>query len=371
MFVLEELVRHEFPLGDADTSVASSSALLIDNELTIPVFSRKSFVGVTHYTKLLRLGADYGKTKLKTVSVKPTKLTLSSEPDRLFEGFSSSRLGMLPVFKQRRFFGVVYYKDVLKALSRERGLKDVAVADFMEQCGTLNRTDSIAKAVTLMKDQHAYALPVMSDKGKLVGSVDANLVFNHLLSAQDFEKPMRARKSHVASEPRPWDMEVANVLSKRCTSLSPQSSLKNALKVLLDDKYVFVIDGDATFLMGIRQVFRALGSIYSTTILSRNIQIDGMPRLSQADEQKLRTTINTFYDKLTRRIHHIPLLRIHFKQHEVSGLRKKHTVHIHLRSPGLSVDGQATSWSVLTALQQALQATQHAMKKRVAHRRRR
>lgn len=86
----------------------------------------------------------------------------------------------------------------------------------------------------------------------------------------------------------------------------------------------------------------------------RAIQIINLPAIDSIDREKINSTILTSYDKLQKIINVLPLLVVHFKQHEREGARKKHSIHLRLNFAGATIISNETGWDLVSTLQKAL-----------------
>ena len=87
-----------------------------------------------------------------------------------------------------------------------------------------------------------------------------------------------------------------------------------------------------------------------------NIQVSNMPKLDSFEEEKLKTTLAKSFDKLQKIVSNEILLHVHFKRHNATGRRAKHSVHLKLSLPGKTLVASESGWNTVNVLQKALKA---------------
>lgn len=87
-----------------------------------------------------------------------------------------------------------------------------------------------------------------------------------------------------------------------------------------------------------------------------NIQVSNMPKLDSFEEEKLKTALAKSFDRLQKLVNNQVLLHVHFKQHNATGRRAKHSVHLKLSLPGKTLVASESGWKAVNVLQKALKA---------------
>lgn len=92
----------------------------------------------------------------------------------------------------------------------------------------------------------------------------------------------------------------------------------------------------------------------------RNIQVSNLPKLDSFEEERLETALTKSFDKLQKVLNNQVLLHVHFKRHNATGRRAKHSVHLKLSLPGKTLVASESGWNAVNVLQKALKALERA-----------
>ncbi|MDP6671179.1 MAG: hypothetical protein QGI60_05200 [archaeon] len=100
--------------------------------------------------------------------------------------------------------------------------------------------------------------------------------------------------------------------------------------------------------------------------MGRKIQLSKLPEVDEIDRAKIDGSIEKTYDKLEKLLNNDIFLKAHFKDFQKDGLRKKHSVQLHLSLPGIELSSSATDWNLITALQEALGKIEREAEKKIS-----
>lgn len=97
----------------------------------------------------------------------------------------------------------------------------------------------------------------------------------------------------------------------------------------------------------------------------RNIQIVDLPELDAIERERINNAILSHYDKLQSIINNRIRLIVHFKQHNVTGKRRKYGIHSRLSFSGSIVVSNQSGWILVSTLQRALIELERAALKEI------
>jgi CBS domain-containing protein len=131
------------------------------------------------------------------------KHVITASPDTtLLEAtqiMADNHIGCIVITKKGKPVGMLTERDVLVAIASEANVKKTKVRDIMTHyLITVGPKRSLSKATELMADNKIKKLPVVNDKGKLVGIITASDIMavepeatkkiKHLISLRFFKK---------------------------------------------------------------------------------------------------------------------------------------------------------------------------------------
>jgi len=131
------------------------------------------------------------------------KHVITAEPETtLLEAaqiMADNHIGCIVVVKERKPVGMLTERDILVAIASEANVKKTKVEAVMTHyLITIGPKRPLSKAIEMMADNKIKKLPVVDDKGKLVGIITASDIMTvepeatkkikHLLSLRFFKK---------------------------------------------------------------------------------------------------------------------------------------------------------------------------------------
>ncbi|MEK6822813.1 MAG: CBS domain-containing protein, partial [Nanoarchaeota archaeon] len=168
-----ELMRTNFLAVSIDDTVHSVLGKLQrgKHHSAVVVDSRDRYLGLFDKDGCLRSRGDLGEMKVRHVLRKTSKLEESTDISRVAQLLHAADTHILPVLdKYKRVAGIVGARDVLVALiDKLRGMKVEEVAAKYPL--VLAETDSLSKAIELIRRKKISRIPVVDDKRKLVGNL--------------------------------------------------------------------------------------------------------------------------------------------------------------------------------------------------------
>ena len=86
-----------------------------------------------------------------------------------------------------------------------------------------------------------------------------------------------------------------------------------------------------------------------------NAQFVGISELSELDQATIKELVEKGQKKIEQQLQHVVRLKVHLKQHNLAGTRKKYSVHLKVTAPTKTfVSTKAIDWELKTAFQKAI-----------------
>ena len=352
----KDLLSQQYPRIEAESTLAQAFGIMAKtNELCAAVFKEGKYIGILSHRGFLKPHVVYSYTKAENFIDKfAPRLNPEDDLLRIAELMYQSGLRMLPVFQNSELKGFVHVRDVLSAAFDELDIGSLKLADIASEPIVLQASDTLGKALALMKEHNVKQLPIVDKNKKFVGILTLEgLVSNYFIHAAP-KRELFSLKGHEPEAKAILELPVSGLLEEANTA-SPSTSLAEVKQLICETKSIVVLANNVP--KGIVTTGDVLAAIVKPKTFKRNIQLSNAPEFTEPDKKRVMRTLNAFYDKAAKILHTEDLmLLIHFKSHEKEGMRKKHSVHAKLDAPGFSANAKGHSWNYLTALQDALEA---------------
>jgi len=176
------------------------------------------------------------------------KVKMSDSIERVCALLSAADARLLPVFEKTKLVGVIRAEDVLKEVrSSYAGVPAFELASM--DAKTVLASDTLDTLLTVMKRKKAGHVPVVDEKGLIIGVVSGHdYMGKHLHDRRRMRVPQRA--SHGMFKGGAIDtgeklnlghIKVAEIMSTECCTATPRTSIRDVIKVMLDQGVFSVI----------------------------------------------------------------------------------------------------------------------------------
>ncbi len=362
-----DLMREDYLKIDKNKNVSELiSKLKTSKYNNVLIFDDSEFLGMASVKSLLRKRIDFSKTKCTSVVESVPRVEKNTSLVRIAELMLQSGKRILPVIEDNILVGVVPSQKVIEQVSTISKLstlkaEDVASRDVL----FLEETDSVEKAIDLMRSNDIKKIPVYSN-GVPVGLLSWDAIASkYLLNRSDSEGAQRydIQVHSIDKTSKPLKSPISNEYSKGIEFVSPNDSISKIVPLVRTSEAILVREKNKTF--GLITNRNLIDAIVSLKEEARNIQIINLPKLDEIDFAKLDSTISSTYDRITKRTPHKPVLSVHFKRSDKGGLKIRHSIHARLFIPGMSLRVDEEDWNVLTVVQNAMASIEKAFKKQL------
>ncbi len=316
---------------------------------------KRTYLGITSKRNLYRVSTDFTKLKVGKIIQQFPTLNKDDSLERIAELMYTANSRMLAVVdKDNKVRGVVLARDIINAIKNHPSLKGLKAKDVCtKKLITVNENASLGEAIHLMKKNNINRLIVVNEKGDLSGVLSFRDILKKHLSLPITRKETKfnrdeLNKIELSSAPISGDI----ILDVKTSS--PMESISIIINKLNEPKGSHVVLLEGTKPMGIVTP-RDLIEVYLYSMQEKKeIQFVNLPKLDEIDEKIVSNVINETYDKIEKICQNKIALKIQFKDHNITGLRKKHTVNSQLTAPGISMNSKAVNWKMISAVQDSL-----------------
>lgn len=323
-------------------------------EALIVVDSRGNYKGVLTERMVIRSRLNPKETKVKTVYRPAPKLNPKDDAIEAVIFMIENDIKHIPVIEDNKIVGLVADVDVLKkAVNGTFGLKPVK--DIMTKAPkVIEEEASIASAMALMREEGISRLPVVRGD-KLVGIVSIHDIIEHVVLPRD-----KIRFGDFAGDkPKPLSNPVKGIMTKPVITISPNTTLKDAVQLMLEHDIASLIVIDKG---------RIVGIVTKTDILSAIAQEKRMVKsgllvqfslnrmsIDSTEYERMLADMESFARKYSNYLGS-GVITAYFKQHREKW-RDSPFIHcrIMIKSEGGQYIGISNGWGFSHALQNALE----------------
>jgi len=321
----------------------TSSALVIDN---------KKLVGAINIKLLSSKGiTDPSKTKIKKV-LKSMPPTLHPNDDIIHASklLFESGLKELPVIDNSKVIGMLSIENIIDEFSKTKLFRQTKTESLMSPVITITQKDDIGKARQIMREKNISKLPVIDQKGKLIGVV----------TTFDILKTLKPRErmdfySMAAEMERIMKIPITTIMDKKVFIASPKDSLNSIFNIMKNNKRGSVIITENKKPIGII-IMKDLLEYYLGSIETSGMiyQIIGLKNETNYIVSIVERMVNDALKRLSS-IYKPLFLFIHVKKRE-TGLKSriKYSIRIRFGTEKGTFVTKSWDWDLLVAIKDAL-----------------
>lgn len=365
-----DLCHNNFIKARENDSAASLAGKFLEkNQNHALVFAEDdSYLGVITKEGFLKKHVDLNAIKLKSLIKGKPVLYGDDSLSKIAELMFSSEARVLPVFENRKLLGVVTARDVVFQLENNEKLRSVLVKEVASpNAFTLLETASVEQALSLLQSKKINRVPLVSSNGELAGMFSFSDVLRNV-ALHEHRRPKgrqqkgkaRAETSHVMESP------VKEFSSSNPELVRPTDSLFSALNKMREknvSSLVVTNNGKPIGILTVRDLLK-LHLESKSQVPQANVQFSNKPQLDEIDSAALEKKIADFVERFSRKFSSEIFLQIHCKSEKQDGIRKKHSVKMHLTAPGLNLTSRVNGWKFLPIIQEGLKALETEAEKK-------
>lgn len=330
-----------------------------ENIFAAPVLKGGDFEGIITWRTILQRSAS-PKTKVRKLLLHPPKIEGDMNLVEVAELMLETGSRAVPVFESEELRGIITQKEIIKAVSKDEGFREKSVENLISEVVTIRRDETIGKAKALMRENRVARLPVVDDKGNLVGSVD----LSGIVKTFEIEDAMKVgeRKGEAIPE---RDSPVTAIMNHNPLTMDRNTNLKKVAKGMVQEGVLYTIFVEKDKPIGIitpKDIIELVAAKKGER--GAYVQIAGAKNVDSFDRDKILDVGERTVKKGARMFGNVENLIIHLKQQNTEGGKSQYSVRARLfTSYGLFVAKHKWEWSVLEAVERCLNKLERRFRK--------
>ncbi len=315
------------------------------------VDEKRRLIGWLHYKTLVAKNVqDPTLTKVASVMISPPAVKESEELEQAIRLIFDAGLRALPVIDENeKLVGIISIFDVIKAIRSEKVFQRLTAKQVMSDAVVIKKDEDIGKARKLMRDYNISRLPVIDEKGRLVGVV---AIFDLLKAIKPKERI--SWYSMAAEKLVTTGIKVSVVMNDSPLIVEPDERLREVIDKMLDfnTRGAIVVENQTP--IGVVTT-RDLLEVYLASKSKPSelpIQLSGFESSDFERYPNLKDLMERFVEKTSKLIK-IRCLHLHVKRYK-KGKRTKFSVRARLLTERRSFIAREFSWNLSEALSKAL-----------------
>lgn len=334
------------------------SRMSADGIHELPVVDDGKAVGIVSYSSLLRKRSLPLTSKAEVIMQHFPQL---SEIDPLKKGIEimiNSGLSDLPVTKNGKLVGTVYQRDVLKQLTKVKGLRLRPVSEIMTpEVETVCEDDDVQKALSIMRGLDEKNLPVMSRAGRLTGVIGMMDIMKAVWKPKDGSRDFK-------TDNKPVQVSVGSVMNRPAISIPPETLVEDAIRTMIkrDISTAFVMEEDE--LAGVVTLKDILEQAMSLEEREEGVYVQ-LTGLFVEDPDVYDSLYSVIQKGLIRisKTSTPKIFNAHIATFNHEGLRSKYSVHSRLTCDNGMFYSKTTDWDLFRAMNVSLESLEKEIKK--------
>ena len=325
----------------------------------LPVLDEGKVVGIVSYAMLLRKRSIPLTSKAESIMHHFPELTELDPLKKGIEVMINSGLNDLPVTKNGKLVGTVYQRDVLRELTKVKGLRLRPVSDIMTpRVETVCEDDDIQKALSIMRGLDEKNLPVLDKSGKLTGVIGMMDIIKAIW------KPKKGGGREFKTDSKPVQVFVGSVMNTPVVTITPQATVEEVIKTMIkkDLSTAFVMDEEE--LVGVVTLKDILEQAMSIEEREEGVYVQ-LTGLSVEDPDVFDSLYSVIQKGLIRisKISTPKIFNAHIATFHHEGLRSKYSVHSRLTCENGMFYSKMTDWDLFRAMDSSLESLEKEIKK--------
>ena len=321
------------------------------------VIDGKRPVGVISYDMVIKRGNIPAYAKVEHLMSVPPSLSPENNFIEACEALLSSGLRIIPVEEKKKIVGVVTRRSIMRVVPEVDEIATIKAEDVMsEEPVVVRENDDIMKVREIMSRYDIKAVPVVNDRGELIGVVGIKDIVGLLVREKE-----RASMGDLSGRKEKVIIPVKSIMHEHPIYVGPGTTLGEIAKLMIEHRIGGII---------ITRGKKPVGIVHQIDIIETGanlapregvyIQISGSDEIAGMYDE-----IYEIIGKYMKRIAEMSMPRmlnmhvVHHHDHDGTN----YTVRLRMATDRKTYFASFTEWNIFRALVEALEDLERQVKK--------
>ncbi|UCE45211.1 MAG: CBS domain-containing protein [Methanobacteriota archaeon] len=325
----------------------------------IPVLENSKPLGLVSYYSLLSRRNLPLSAKVEHIMVPCPRLEEDMTIISAAEELMSTGVRGAPVVRNSKLVGFVSRTDIIRIISNMDTLRRRQVGTIMSRAPvSVSKNEPVRKAQILMKGLNEKTLPVVDEKGGLIGAIGMTEIMDVVWAPRASKPP-----NEVRGDREPADVRVESVMNRYPAHVAPDDTLDKATSVMLSKNLSTVFVAEEGKLVGVISQTDIMEQVIS--LRPREgvyVQITGLDVEDPEVYEVMYDLIGRSMKKIDK-IQSPKVFSVHVTAYHQDGLKNKYSLGARLTTEKGTYYSKGSDWHLYRSLDAVLDLLEKSIRK--------
>lgn len=351
----KDVMSEKLPQTSPDKTVSEAIGLMRKYDLEeVPITENDEVVGIISDNTFIDKRNLSFSAKLRHVMSKPPEVNMNDSLVKVSEMLLASGHRGVPVTsKGEHYEGFISRKDISKIVPSIDELKNTKVKDFMTpNPATIQGSENIGKARSMMKNYDVRVLPVVNKYEKLTGMIGIQDILENV--ARPHHRQEKGVRSGEKDSPY-QKIDIESIMSEPPITTTSNSSIHQAVEKMNEHGISTLVATQGDEIKGVITQFDLIEMITSFREADQvYVQITGLKERADMYDQ-MYDQIQGYLKKINNVLKPL-VLNVHVVTHQKEGSQAKYSVRLRLSTDKGMYYAKKFDWNVMKALDEGLES---------------
>jgi CBS domain-containing protein len=362
MINVEEIMTKNPLTIDEETNVSLALSRMRDHKVAqLAVESNNKYAGMISYRDILRRRSIHLNSKIKHFVVRAPELKATDSIERALDLLRESALGALPIVEKSKIIGLVSRTDIIKNVSEFINFKGLKAFDLMNDAYSVTKEDDIETLMEKVREHDSDTVNIAEKDGKIEGLVRVDGVLDY-----EMKTKTRVRMGDFSGEKETVNIDIKSVMEPPVFSNEDDSILTVCDEMVKNHLHSIAVCDKRERLVGVIGTDDIINSIWTQE--SADGMLVNISGLGVGDTD-LYSTIYSMAEKFNEKFSRVVNLKngtlnIHVvKHHEGEEGRIKYSIRTRLIAHKINMTVDYSGWSFGKTLSEIFETYEKRSKK--------